>query len=148
MQTKRLRYIIRRLLQALPVLLGIAVVNFLLLQLAPGDAADVLAGEAGSATPEYMEMLRKNFGLDKSVPEQLFIYIKNLIFLDLGFSFRHGMPVLDLILNRLGPTLLLMVTTLALSVGVGIFVLGGVDVDRIVLGQPGYSASDGHGRYR
>jgi peptide/nickel transport system permease protein len=118
--TKRLRYVLRRLLHAVPVLLGIAVVNFLLLQLAPGDAADVLAGEAGSATPEYMAMLRKNFGLDKSIPEQLFIYIKNLLMFDLGFSFRHGMPVLELILDRLWPTLLLMVTTLFLSVGVGI----------------------------
>lgn len=123
MLTQRLRFIALRLLQAVPVVLGIAIVNFLLLQLAPGDAADVLAGEAGSATPEYMEMLRRNFGLDKSVPEQLFIYIKNLLMFDLGFSFRHGMPVLELILDRLGPTLLLMVSTLVLSVGVGI-VLG------------------------
>ena len=118
--TKRLRYILRRLFQAIPVLLGIAIVNFLLLQLAPGDAADVLAGESGSATPEYMEMLRRNFGLDKSIPEQLFIYIKNLFSFDLGFSFRHNMDVLDIILDRLGPTLLLMSTTLFLSVGIGI----------------------------
>jgi len=118
--TKRLRYILRRLFQAIPVLLGIAIVNFLLLQLAPGDAADVLAGESGSATPEYMEMLRKNFGLDKSIPEQLLIYIKNLFLFDLGFSFRHNMEVLEIILDRLGATLLLMTTTLFLSVGVGI----------------------------
>ena len=118
--TKRLRYILRRLFQAIPVLLGIAIVNFLLLQLAPGDAADVLAGESGSATPEYMEMLRKNFGLDKSIPEQLLIYIKNLFSFDLGFSFRHNMEVLEIILDRLGATLLLMTTTLFLSVGVGI----------------------------
>jgi len=118
--TKRLRYILRRLTQAIPVLLGIAIVNFLLLQLAPGDAADVLAGESGSATPEYMEMLRKNFGLDKSIPEQLLIYIKNLFLFDLGFSFRHNMEVLEIILDRLGATLLLMTTTLFLSVGVGI----------------------------
>ena len=118
--TKRLRYILRRLIQAIPVLLGIAIVNFLLLQLAPGDAADVLAGESGSATPEYMEMLRKNFGLDKSIPEQLLIYIKNLFSFDLGFSFRHNMEVLEIILDRLGATLLLMTTTLFLSVGVGI----------------------------
>ncbi len=118
--TKRLRYILRRLIQAIPVLLGIAIVNFLLLQLAPGDAADVLAGESGSATPEYMEMLRKNFGLDKSIPEQLLIYIKNLFLFDLGFSFRHNMDVLEIILDRLGATLLLMTTTLFLSVGVGI----------------------------
>ena len=118
--TKRLRYILRRLIQAIPVLLGIAIVNFLLLQLAPGDAADVLAGESGSATPEYMELLRKNFGLDKSIPEQLLIYIKNLFSFDLGFSFRHNMDVLEIILDRLGATLLLMTTTLFLSVGVGI----------------------------
>ena len=118
--TKRVRYILRRLIQAIPVLLGIAIVNFLLLQLAPGDAADVLAGESGSATPEYMEMLRKNFGLDKSIPEQLLIYIKNLFLFDLGFSFRHNMEVLEIILDRLGATLLLMTTTLFLSVGVGI----------------------------
>ena len=118
--TKRLRYILRRLFQAIPVLLGIAIVNFLLLQLAPGDAADVLAGESGSATPEYMEMLRKNFGLDKSIPEQLLIYIKSLFLFDLGFSFRHNMEVLEIILDRLGATLLLMTTTLFLSVGVGI----------------------------
>ena len=118
--TKRLRYILRRLFQAIPVLLGIAIVNFLLLQLAPGDAADVLAGESGSATPEYMEMLRKNFGLDKSILEQLLIYIKNLFLFDLGFSFRHNMDVLEIILDRLGATLLLMTTTLFLSVGVGI----------------------------
>ncbi len=120
MGSRRLQFVIRRLLQAIPVVLGIAIMNFLLLQLAPGDAADVLAGEAGSATPEYMAMLRQEFGLDKPVWQQLLLYVKNLLSLDLGYSFRHNMPVLDLILDRLGPTLLLMVTTLILSVGVGI----------------------------
>jgi peptide/nickel transport system permease protein len=116
---KRIRYVCRRLAQAVPIVLGIVILNFLLLQLAPGDAADVLAGEAGSATPEYMAMLRERFGLDKPVYEQLFLYIKNIVQLDLGFSFRHNMPVLDLILERLWPTLLLMGATLVLSVGVG-----------------------------
>ncbi len=116
---KRIRYVCRRLAQAVPIVLGIVILNFLLLQLAPGDAADVLAGEAGSATPEYMAMLREHFGLDKPVYVQLFHYIKNIVQLDLGFSFRHNMPVLDLILERLWPTLLLMGATLVLSVGVG-----------------------------
>ena len=120
---KRLRYAARRLVQAVPIVLGIVVMNFLLLQLAPGDAADVLAGEAGSATPEYMAMLRERFGLDQPVWLQLLLYVKNILSLDLGFSFRHNMPVLELILERLWPTLLLMGTTLLLSVGVGI-VLG------------------------
>ena len=54
----RLRYAGRRLLKSVPILLAIAVCNFVLLKLAPGDAADVLAGEAGSATPEYLAALK------------------------------------------------------------------------------------------
>jgi len=96
------------------------VLNFLLLRLAPGDAASVLAGEAGSATPEYMAQLRQRFGLDQPVIVQLALYMKNMVALDLGFSFRYNMPVLTLILNRLGPTLLLMGVTLVLSVGAGV----------------------------
>jgi peptide/nickel transport system permease protein len=80
----------------------------------------VLAGEAGSATPEYMAQLRQRFGLDQPVLVQLALYMKNMVALDLGFSFRYNMPVLTLILNRLGPTLLLMGVTLVLSVGVGV----------------------------
>src|SRR5712692_12029664 len=110
--TGRVGYVLRRLLQAVPVILAILVLNFLLLHLAPGDAAQVLAGEAGSATPEYMAQLRQRFGLDRSLALQLLLYVKNMLVLDLGFSFRHNLPVLELILGRLGPTLLLMVTTL------------------------------------
>jgi len=80
----------------------------------------VLAGEAGSATPEYMAQLRQRFGLDQPVLVQLALYMKNMVALDLGFSFRYNMPVLTLILNRLGPTLLLMGVTLVLSVGAGV----------------------------
>jgi peptide/nickel transport system permease protein len=116
----RAGYVLRRLLQAVPVIFAILVLNFLLLHLAPGDAAQVLAGEAGSATPEYMAQLRQRFGLDRSLALQLLIYVKNMLVLDLGFSFRHGLPVLELILGRLGPTLLLMVTTLVVSVATGI----------------------------
>jgi peptide/nickel transport system permease protein len=117
---RRIGYAARRLAQAVPIVLGIVVMNFLLLQLAPGDAADVLAGEAGSATPEYMAMLRQRFGLDQPVYLQLFYYLKQILTLDLGYSFRHNMSVAALILERLWPTLLLMCTTLLLSVGVGI----------------------------
>lgn len=102
------RFIGRRLLNAVPVLLGIAVLNFLLMQLAPGDAVSVLAGESGGAPPEYVEQLRRQYGLDQPVLVQLVLYMKNLLSLNLGHSFRHGMPVLDLILDRMGPTLLLM----------------------------------------
>jgi len=119
----RARYVLRRLLQAVPIILAIVLCNFLLVRLAPGDAAAVLAGEAGSATPEYMAQLRAKFGLDRPLWVQFVAYARNVLTLDLGYSFRHDRPVFDLILNRLGPTLLLMGTTLLVSVGVGI-VLG------------------------
>ena len=120
MAITRFQYIRRRLLLAVPVIFFIVVLNFLLIQLAPGDAADVLAGEAGSATPEYMQQLRQKFGLDQPIYIQLWNYVKNVITLDLGFSFRHNKSVSDLILSRLGPTLLLMFTVLVLSVSIGI----------------------------
>lgn len=114
-----LAYALRRLAQAVPTVLVIAAMNFLVLQLAPGDAADVLAGEAGSATPEFMAQLRQTFGLDQPLGVQLLLYIKQLVMLDLGFSFRHNMPVIQLIGSRLFPTLLLMITVLLLAVTVG-----------------------------
>ncbi len=118
-----MRYVVKRLLQAIPIVLAIVVMNFFLLQLAEGDAVDVLAGEAGSATPEYMAELRAKFGLDQPLPVQLAVYLKNVMVFDLGYSFRHEMPVSELIIDRMLATLLLMVSTILLAVGFGI-VLG------------------------
>ncbi len=118
--TRRLRYVLKRLLQAIPIVIAIVVMNFFLLNLAEGDAVDVLAGEAGSATPEYMAELRAKFGLDQPLPVQLAVYMKNVLTLDLGYSFRHEMPVSELIFDRLFATLLLMVATITLAVGFGI----------------------------
>ena len=123
MTAKGLRYVVRRLALAIPTILTIVVLNFGLVHLAPGDAADVLAGEAGSATPEYMAQLRQTFGLDQPLYVQLAVYLERVLTLDLGYSFRHGMSVSDLISTRLGPTLLLMLTVLVMSVGLGV-VLG------------------------
>jgi peptide/nickel transport system permease protein len=103
--------------------LGIAVFNFFLLHLAPGDAADVLAGEAGGATEEYLAQMKAKFGLDQPLYVQLGRYLANVASLDLGFSFRHNMAVTDLIAGRLPATLLLMVMAVALAFVVGI-VLG------------------------
>jgi len=94
---KGLRYVLRRLALALPTIIIIVVLNFALLHLAPGDAADVLAGEAGSATPEYMAQLRQKFGLDQPLLVQLAAYLKRVLILDLGYSFRHNMTVTELI---------------------------------------------------
>jgi peptide/nickel transport system permease protein len=119
------RRIVLRLLQAILVVFIIATANFALVHLVPGDAADVLAGESGSATPEYMEMLRRRFGLDKPLPEQYALYIWNTAHLDLGYSFRFSEPVAKLIGGRLPATLLLMLPAAVLSflvgVGMGVF---------------------------
>ena len=79
------RFIARRLLQVLPVVLAIAAMNFLLLQLAPGDAADILAGQMGHASPELVEQMRRDFGLDRPLYQQFFIYLGKL----LSFESRH-----------------------------------------------------------
>ncbi|HUH92020.1 MAG TPA: ABC transporter permease [Casimicrobiaceae bacterium] len=125
MTAKGLRYVARRLALAVPTILTIVVLNFALIHLAPGDAADVLAGEAGSATPEYMAQLRQKFGLDKPLQVQLAVYLEHVLTLDLGYSFRQNTGVSQLIATRLGPTLLLMLTVFVLSVGFGVL-LGAV----------------------
>ena len=110
----------RNALQAAPTLAGIVVLNFLLLKLAPGDAADVLAAESGFATEETMSALRLRLGLDLSVLAQLWDYLTGLLQGDLGQSARYGMPVAKVIWQRLPGTLLLMSASLALAIGVGV----------------------------
>lgn len=118
-----LRYIGKRLIHAAFTILGIAVINFLLLQLAPGDAAEALAGEAGTADAEYMESLRRQFGLDRSLIEQLGAFLLRIVTLDFGYSFRHGMSNWDLIMDRLPATLLLMGASILLAL-IGGIVMG------------------------
>jgi peptide/nickel transport system permease protein len=113
------RYLGYRLLLALPVLAGIVVLNFFLIHLAPGDAASVLAGESGAATPAYMETLRHKFGLDQSLGAQFLAYVFSMARFDLGYSFRNDSPVSALILDRLGPTALLMLTAFSSAVLIG-----------------------------
>ncbi|WP_421446704.1 ABC transporter permease, partial [Agrobacterium tumefaciens] len=106
----------------MPTVIGILIVNFLLLQLTPGDAAEVMAGEAGSATAETMAALRTRFGLDLPWWGQLLSYLNNLAHFSLGFSPRYNMPVLDLIGQRLPGTLLLMGVALAIALALGILI--------------------------
>jgi len=113
-------YIARRLLQLIPVVMVIVLMTYLLMRLAPGDLVDVIAGESGSATPEYMDELRRQFNLDQSGWVIFGNYLKNLAQFDLGFSFRHGMPVADLILERVGPTLLLMLASIVMAALLGV----------------------------
>jgi peptide/nickel transport system permease protein len=115
-----MRIALRRGAQLLGTVLGLAVLNFFLLRLAPGDAAQVIAGEAGSASPEFIAALRQQFGLDQPLLQQFGTYLLNLARLDLGHSFRHGLPVLELIAQRLPATLLLMGASIAFALLVGV----------------------------
>lgn len=117
---KLVAYILRRTAQAVPMAFAIVLVNFLLLQLTPGDLVDVMAGESGSATPEYMESLRRLYGLDVPVTQQFFNYISGILHFNLGYSFRQNMPVFDLILDRLPSTVLLSVAAIAFALVVGV----------------------------
>ncbi len=121
MQSGRLlKYIAIRLLQAVPVIFGVIVLCFLMLQLAPGDLATVLAGESGGASEAYIAELQARYGLDKPVLVQLGYYIKNIMMFDLGFSFRHSANISELLAERMLATLLLMGSTLVLSLGLGV----------------------------
>ncbi|HDZ36855.1 MAG TPA: ABC transporter permease [Marinobacter sp.] len=115
------KYVIKRVIHGIPIILAIVVVNFFLIRLAPGDAAQVLAGESGAATQEYMDQIRAQFGLDQPLWVQFLNYMKNLLVFDLGYSFRHGREISSLVVERLGATGLLMITSMVMSVGFGIF---------------------------
>jgi peptide/nickel transport system permease protein len=119
---RMLKMLRRNALAAMPTMLAIVVLNFFLLQMVPGDAADVLAGESGSATEETMRQLRQRFGLDLPVVKQLQAYLTNLAQGSLGFSPRYGMPVMDLILQRLPRTLLLMGFALSAALALGLLI--------------------------
>ena len=110
----------RTAISALPTVAGVLVLDFLLLQLLPGDVADVLAGQSGGGTAETMAALRSRFGLDLPVLEQLGSYLWHLVHLDLGTSARFGVPVSSLIAERLPNTLLLMATALILALVAGV----------------------------
>ncbi len=117
------RFLLRRFGLAIVQIVCVAVIDFALLHAAPGDAADAIAGEAGTGDPGYVANLRRQLGLDRPLPVQLGLYLWRLAHGDFGFSFRYGQSVASLIFERLPATLLLMGGSLALAVGAGI-VLG------------------------
>jgi peptide/nickel transport system permease protein len=115
-----LSFLTSRLSKAVVVVLGVVIINFFLIRLAPGDPASVMAGEAGASDPAFVTQLREEFGLDKPLPVQLGIYLKGVATLDLGYSYRNHLPVLDLILDRLPATLLLMSGAFVFSIVMGV----------------------------
>jgi|CXWL01.1.fsa_nt_gi peptide/nickel transport system permease protein len=107
-------YALRRLAQAVPLVLVIIGINFVLIHAAPGDPVDVLLGPT-EADPQVVAQLRQELGLDRPLPVQLWNYYAKVLSLDLGTSFRYREPVAELIASRLPATLLLMGTALVVS---------------------------------
>jgi peptide/nickel transport system permease protein len=125
MPVGRLDFIAKRLFKSVAILLAIVVMNFLLIRLAPGDPASVIAGEAGAADAQYMAQLREEFGLDKPLTTQLAVYVGGILTFDLGYSYRNKRTVADMVAERLPATLLLTVTAFVLAlaggIGLGVF---------------------------
>lgn len=114
-------YLLRRIGYGLLLMLGVVVLNFLLIRLAPGDPAVVIAGEMGGATEEMLAAIREDYGLNKPVLVQLWIYVSNVVRGDMGESFFFNQPVAGLIAQRIGPTILLVLTAQFLSILLGVF---------------------------
>lgn len=111
------RYLIRRLLGALPTLLGVMVAIFFFVRALPGDPARLYAGQEATATE--VQQVRARFGLDRPLPEQFVRYVALTASGDLGTSFRSNQPVSTVLMRHLGPTVILAVAAIVVAVILG-----------------------------
>ena len=109
-----------RLLSAIPVVLGITIIVFLIISLIPGDPATAILGSY--ATPENVAKINKDLGLDKSLPERYLIWLGNIIQGDFGRSFSLNRPVIDEVMERFNATLILSGTAFVLCSFFGVLV--------------------------
>ncbi len=124
------RYLAWRVFQLVPTAIGIVLVAFVLIHLAPGDPILALAGEHGDAA--YYSFMRERFGLDRSLPEQLLTFAGRMLTGDVGVSYVQGRAAMAVIAERIPATLLLMLTSLTISTVAGLLtgVYGGTRVGR------------------
>ena len=109
-----LRHLLFRVLQAVPTLIGVTFISFLIIKLAPGDYLDQLKLNP-QISPETIEALKRQYGLDQPFWLQYFSWLKSAITFDLGYSFQYHAPVSQLIGERIGNTLLLTLSSAILS---------------------------------
>jgi peptide/nickel transport system permease protein len=110
---------LRRLLVAAGLMVAVLAVNFVLIHAAPGDPATVIAGEMGGGDQAVIDSIKKAYGLDKPLPEQFITYLGKSVRGDLGVSYTYSRPVSSLIADRIGPTILLVLTSLVVAISVG-----------------------------
>jgi peptide/nickel transport system permease protein len=115
-----LRYLVRRVLTAIPLVLGIATIVFIVINLAPGDPTQVLVGP--NIRPEIIAQVRANFGLDQPLPVRYVKWMGALLQGDLGYSYSYGRPVVNVIGQILPNTLLLSTAALAVAFTVGVLI--------------------------
>ena len=113
------RLLVSRVLQGLALVLAVVVLNFVLVHAAPGDPVETIAGASGGMSPELMAQLRTQYGLDKSLPVQLGVYLGKVLHGDLGYSYFFNLPVSSMILERVPATLLLVLSSVISAFVVG-----------------------------
>ncbi|AMC33710.1 ABC transporter permease [Janthinobacterium sp. B9-8] len=113
-----LAYLVRRILQMIPTMLGVMLLVFTLFSVVGGDPSLILAGK--NLTDEVLNNIREQLGLNKSLPEQFFIFVKQVLTLNFGTSWSTQQPVSDLIASRIGPSLTLTGSLLVVSLLVSI----------------------------
>ena len=113
-------YVLKRLLAIVPILIGLTIIVFAIMALIPGDPATAILGSY--ATPENVEKLNRSLGLDKSLIQQYFIWLGNLLQGDLGRSYSLNRPVLDEVLERFSATLILAGAALLLCTVWGLLI--------------------------
>ncbi|MFT4159806.1 ABC transporter permease [Shinella sp.] len=125
------KMLVRRLLQLIPLLLAVVVMNFALIQAAPGSFLDVMTAEQQVTDPAMIERLRETYGMDQPAYVQLGRYIWSVARLDFGFSYRQNAPVSEVIMAHLPATALLMVAAIGVAVLLGMLagVLAAVKVN-------------------
>jgi len=109
-----LNYLLKRIIQIIPVLIIVSILIFFMIRLIPGDPALIRLGD--KATPQMVENLRREMGLDKPIIVQYVIFMKNLLKLDLGDSLHYHVPIVDLLKKRMVVTLFLTAVTFIFSV--------------------------------
>jgi len=112
--------ILRRVLATIPLMLGVAMVVFVIMRVIPGDPVDIIIGQGGTATQEELDLLRREFHLDRPLYEQLILFLGDLSRGDLGVSFVKRRPVVDILFETLPATIELAMASLSLSILIGI----------------------------
>lgn len=111
-----LKYLIKRLLTIIPIFFGITAIIYVLLNMAPGSALDVLASSEANVDPQQLEALKISLGLDKPVWVRYLLWLKEILGGDFGTSYYNGQNVMKAISQRIGPSILLTGTGVALAI--------------------------------